>query len=482
LFPLQSDELHVEPVAMPFREGEVVAGKYEVLKLLGSGGMGYVVAARHLELDEKVALKFLRPECLTNRELVARFAREARAAVKIKSEYVARVFDVGTMPRDGAPFIVMEHLEGKDLCDIVGEQGPLPIKNTAEHIMQACEALASAHAIGIVHRDIKPENLFLTKRSHAVDIIKVLDFGISKVALTGSAADDRTSLVKTSAPVGSPLYMSPEQLRGSDDVDTRTDIWSLGCVLFELLTGHLPFEAPSITMVTAAILEQAPPKVRSLRADVPAALEAVVSRCLEKDPNRRFQDVGELAAALYPFAPRRARLSAESCRQILRGAGLSQATAEIASQPPPSGRNPNTTMTLPSTAKVPSRAKLHAGPLAEFLASPLRRNVAVAAAGALLVAGALALRPSPPAVPATPRTEAKPESTSESPSIPTAIPAVTASAASPAVPAIEAPPSPIPSSTGSSSKSKAEPPRAKPGSPSPAQSAGTPTQDLDVGF
>jgi serine/threonine-protein kinase len=478
---LQSDELHVEPLSMPFREGEILAGKYEVIQLLGSGGMGYVVAARHLELDEKVALKFLRPECLTNRELVARFAREARASVKIKSEYVARVFDVGTMPHDGAPFIVMEHLDGKDLCDLVCEQGPLPIRSTAEYVMQACEALASAHAIGIVHRDIKPENLFLTKRSHGVDIIKVLDFGISKLSMAGSAIDNRLPLVKTTALVGSPMYMSPEQLRGSDDVDTRTDIWSLGCVLFELLTAHLPFEAPSITMATAAILEQAPPKVRTYRADVPAELEAVVSRCLEKDPNRRFQDVGDLAAALYPFAPRRARLSAERCRQILRGAGLSQATAEIASEPPPSPRTPNTTMTLPWAMKLPPEAKVHAGRLAELLASPLRRNVAVAVAGASLVAGALALRPSPPAVPATPRIDTSLESIAESPSISPA-PRVSASPAAPVAPATDAPPAPNASNSGSSSKSKTEPPRAKPSSPSPAHSAGPPAQDLDVGF
>src|SRR5258705_4057024 len=209
-------QLEVEPMSMPFREGEIIARKYEVIQLLGCGGMGFVVAARHLELDEKVALKFLRPECLANRDLVARFAREARASVKIKNEHVARVFDVG-MLRDGAPFIVMEHLEGKDLCSMLAEERPLPIRSTAEYIMQACEALASAHAIGIVHRDIKPENLFLARRAHNVGLIKVLDFGISKVALTGCAIDNRLPLVKTSALVGSPMYMSPEQLRLSDE-------------------------------------------------------------------------------------------------------------------------------------------------------------------------------------------------------------------------------------------------------------------------
>src|SRR5262245_62059516 len=152
------DQIEIEDASMPVREGDVIAGKYEVLQLLGSGGMAFVVAARHVDLDEKVALKFLRPECLANRDLVTRFAREARASVKIKSEHVARVFDVGTT-REGGPFMVMEYLEGKDLCAMIDERGPLSIKSAAEYIMQACEALASAHAIGIVHRDVKPENL-----------------------------------------------------------------------------------------------------------------------------------------------------------------------------------------------------------------------------------------------------------------------------------------------------------------------------------
>src|SRR5262245_13328350 len=323
-------------MAMPFHADEVIAGKYEVIKLIGTGGMDFVVVANHVELDEKVALKFLRTDCLANQDLVGRFSREARASVKIKSEYVARVFDVGSLP-NGAPFIVMEYLEGKDLYEVVHENGPLPIKTAVEYMMEACEALAVAHAAGIVHRDIKPENLFLTKRATGIDIIKVLDFGISKVALTGSVFESTLPLVKTMMPMGSPVYMSPEQIRASNDIDPRTDIWSLGCVLFELLTGHAPFEAPSITLLTATILEQAAPLLRAQCPEAPAELEAVVGRCLEKDPNRRFQDVGELAVALYRFAPRRARLSAERCVHVLRSAGLSQATLELSSVRPPAG-------------------------------------------------------------------------------------------------------------------------------------------------
>src|SRR5687767_4861093 len=174
------------PAPSPLQPRKVIAGKYEIIEAIGDGGMGFVLAARHLELGEMVALKFLRPEALKNPEIVARFSREARAAARIKSEYVARVFDVGSLP-DGSPFIVMEYLEGEDLCTVVEKRGALPYKLAVEYVMQTCEALAAAHSLGIIHRDIKPENLFLARRPQGMDIVKVLDFGVSKVALTGSA-------------------------------------------------------------------------------------------------------------------------------------------------------------------------------------------------------------------------------------------------------------------------------------------------------
>src|SRR5262245_16123903 len=189
-----------KPIELPFAPGEIIGGKYEVGDLIGAGGMGFVVAAKHVDLGESVALKFLRREALAHEELVMRFATEARAAVRIKSEYVARVFDVGSLP-DGVPFIVMEHLSGKDLCQFLHEQGQLPVRLAVEYVMQVCEALASAHSVGIVHRDIKPENLFLTDRAQGMNIVKVLDFGISKVALTGSAFDHQP-LARTMMPMG----------------------------------------------------------------------------------------------------------------------------------------------------------------------------------------------------------------------------------------------------------------------------------------
>jgi eukaryotic-like serine/threonine-protein kinase len=479
-----------EQPSMPFRAGDVISGKYEIVQLLGTGGMGYVVAANHVELGEKVALKFLRSDCLANEELVGRFAREARASVKIKSEYVARVFDVGNLP-DGAPFIVMEHLDGKDLYDVVHDQGPLPITLAVEYMMQACEALATAHAAGVVHRDIKPENLFLTRRAQGMDIIKVLDFGISKVALTGSAFESNVPLVKTMMPMGSPVYMSPEQIRASTDIDARTDIWSLGCVLFELLTGSAPFEAQSLTLLTATILEQPAPFLRSKCPEAPAELEALVARCLEKDPSRRFQDVGELAIALYPFAPRRARLSAERCCYVLRQAGLSQATLELSSIHPPSMVGINVGVVMPSAKPNGSTTGPSAISIDEFSTRvrSSRSSKAIAALlGVLVLLGAYAvLRPrsAPETVIAvgTPPVVANelPQRTN-APTVPAAV-AVESLPVAP--PTHSASPISIGSSNGSAQRSRsrdAQPSKSKATTSSTAKPASTTNREIDVGF
>jgi serine/threonine-protein kinase len=322
--------LSQEPLQIPFAVGDLIADKYEVVGLLGTGGMGYVISARHTELGEMVALKFLRPEALVHAELVERFAREARAAAKIRSEHVANVFDVGTLA-DGTPFIVMEYLAGKDLADYLHQEGALPISVAVEYVMQACEALAAAHAHGIVHRDIKPENLFLTQQAQGMHTIKVLDFGISKIALPRGKRD----LVRTQMALGSPVYMSPEQIRRSDQVDARSDIWAVGCVLFELLTGVTAFDEPSLLELSAAILEREPVPLQTLRPDASEELELVVLKCLSKNADDRFQNVAELAAALYPFGPRRARISAERCYHMLKNAGMVSGEMALASAFPP---------------------------------------------------------------------------------------------------------------------------------------------------
>jgi serine/threonine-protein kinase len=304
------------------RPGDILAGKYRIDRILGAGGMGVVVAAHHIRLDDRVAIKFLLPEMLMSGEAVARFEREARAAVKIKSEHVARVSDVGTL-ENGAPYMVMEYLEGGDLSAWLKQRGPLPIDQATEFVLQACEAIAEAHALGIVHRDLKPANLFVIRRPDGALSVKVLDFGISKIRASGSSSVPDVSITKTSAMIGSPLYMSPEQMQSSKDVDPRGDIWSLGIILYELLVGESPFHAESMPELVAKILSTQPPSLLARRPDAPPALEPVIFRCLEKDARRRYESVGQLAAALVAFAPARGRLSLERISGVMRSAGLS---------------------------------------------------------------------------------------------------------------------------------------------------------------
>jgi serine/threonine-protein kinase len=278
--------------------GQVIADKYRVERVLGEGGMGFVVAAHHLKLDQRVALKFLKPEALKHPHVVQRFAREARAAAKIRGEHVARVIDVGDLP-SGSPYIVMEYLDGEDLARRLHERGPLPIAETVGYMLQACEALAEAHAAGIVHRDLKPPNLFLA-RSAGRATVKVLDFGISKT-LEEDAVTGR-NLTSTSMVMGTPHYMSPEQLRSSRDVDARSDIWALGVVLFELLAGEPPFDGENTTAIITAIVLDEPRQLLQLRPDTPPELASVVHRCLAKRRDERYASVLELARALAPFA------------------------------------------------------------------------------------------------------------------------------------------------------------------------------------
>jgi serine/threonine-protein kinase len=292
----------------------VLAEKYRVERVLGTGGVGMVVAAHHIQLDQKVAIKFLLPEALTNPEAVARFLREARTAVRIQSEHVARVSDVGQLPA-GAPYMVMEYLEGGDLADWLSHRGPLPIDQAIDFVLQASVAVADAHALGIIHRDLKPANLFCVRRSDGQLTIKVLDFGISKAVDPFGTAD--AGLTKTSTVMGTPLYMSPEQMRSTRSVDARTDIWALGVILFELIAGKPPFEGATVMELAINVSNDVPPSLQSFRS-VPAELEAVILKCLEKDLSRRYSSVRELAEALLPFAPPRARASVERISGILQ--------------------------------------------------------------------------------------------------------------------------------------------------------------------
>lgn len=303
----------------PVNPGDLLAGKYQVERVLGVGGMGVVVVATHLQLEERVAIKFLLPDALQNAEAVARFAREARAACKIRSEHVARVVDVSTL-ETGAPYMVMEYLEGHDLQKELELRGALSVEDATDFVLQACEALAEAHTGGIVHRDLKPANLFLTHRADGSPCVKVLDFGISKVGgKSGSASD--ASMTKTTAMMGSPLYMSPEQLKSTKDVDQRADVWAMGIILSELLTGKPVFQGETMPQLCAAILTEPPIPLTHMRPDAPRGLEQTVAKCLEKDPQARFQNVGELALALAEFAPQRSMVSVERITRVIQGAG-----------------------------------------------------------------------------------------------------------------------------------------------------------------
>jgi eukaryotic-like serine/threonine-protein kinase len=322
------------------REGEILAGKYRVETILGVGGMGVVVAARHLQLQTKVAIKFLRPEMLASEEAVARFAREARAAVRIMSEHVARVLDVGAL-ENGAPYIVMEFLEGGDLAAWLRQRGPLPVEQAVDFVLQACEAIAEAHALGIVHRDLKPANLFCIRGTDGLLSIKVLDFGISKVSDGDSAST--ASVTQTSTILGSPLYMSPEQMQVTRDVDVRTDIWALGVILYELLTQRAPFVGETFADICIRIASRPPTPLHELRPDVPDGLGAVILRCLEKDRAARYANVAEMARALVRFGPERGRVSYDRITRVIQAAGLSTGvvaqppSADLAGQPSPGG-------------------------------------------------------------------------------------------------------------------------------------------------
>jgi serine/threonine-protein kinase len=280
--------------------GTVLAGKYRVERVLGQGGMGVVVAAWHTVLEERVALKFLRADAVHEADVLARFLQEARASVRLKSQHVARVLDVGTL-ESGSPFIVMEYLEGRDLAAVLAAHpGGLPVPEAVDFVLQAVDAIAEAHAIGIVHRDLKLSNLFAVPQAEGQALVKVLDFGISKVSfdLEQRAA---ANLTRSRDVVGSPVYMSPEQFRSAKKVDHRTDQWSLGVILYELLVGAPPFDGETMGELFVAILESASPPMGGRRPDVAPELEAIVARCLRKSRDERFADIGELAEALAPY-------------------------------------------------------------------------------------------------------------------------------------------------------------------------------------
>lgn len=332
--------------------GLIVGAKYRLAGLLGQGAIACVYEATHIELGGQVALKFLKPQCAREPEIVARFEQEAKAVARLRGPHIAAVMDIGK--HDDIPFIAMEYLSGKDLRALIVERGPMPIADVADILIQACAALAEAHAQGIVHRDIKPDNLFMVDPEQSWKSIKVLDFGISKLA---EHASDPGSRVKTAANqmVGSPHYMSPEQVKSSRDVDGRTDLWSLGVVAYELWSGgERPFVGENLAMLVMSILCN-PPRSPSVHRPNDATFLNIIHRCLSKSIDERFQSAADLAFALLPFAPERAVQSVERARFLTPGATF--AVTEVI-------RQRDESAAIAETARAESvRARLRAGRL-----------------------------------------------------------------------------------------------------------------------
>jgi serine/threonine protein kinase len=312
--------------------GTVLGGKYRLEALVAEGGSSHIFLARDAGLDEDVAVKLLMSEFRNEKDVLARFLREAKTIRRIQSDHCVKVLDVGLDDEHG-PFMVMEYLEGKNLREILRAETKLIPGRACELILQVCDALAAAHAIDCVHRDIKPGNVVVLNRGD-LELVRVLDFGISKHALSGSVLNHDLSLVDTASLMGTPMYMSPEQMRSNAETDCRADIWSVGAMLHEMLTGSPPFEAESINQVCSMVLEAPAPAVHELDPSLPVELGRVVQKCLSKQASERYQNVGELAVALLPFSPRRARASAARIVSILTAAGVSVDRSAISDYPP----------------------------------------------------------------------------------------------------------------------------------------------------
>ena len=280
------------------RAGKILGGKYRLVRLLGAGGMGEVYEAQHELIGRRFAIKFLHPQLASNSEVVARFQREAQAAGGLENENIAAVVDAGTSD-DGAPYLVMEYLDGEDLAHLLMRGGALPLSRAVFIMIQACRGLAAAHGRGIVHRDLKPENLYICRRNDASDLVKVLDFGIAKLH-TGRS----TSLTQTGTTMGTPYYMSLEQARGAKDVDHRTDIYALGVILYEMLSGAKPHPGESYNAILYHVLTQEPAPLDSMRPDLPPGVSAIVQKAMAREPGDRYASVAEFMEALIPFSDR----------------------------------------------------------------------------------------------------------------------------------------------------------------------------------
>lgn len=309
------------------RVGDVVAEKYRIEAVIGRGGMSVVYLATHLQLEQRVALKVLSAAALLLPEYIVRLEREARAVSHIRSEHVARVHDIGMLAGANVPYLVMEHLTGDDLATILGHHEQLPVDYVAMCVLQACEALAEAHALGIIHRDLKPANLFVTENVDGSPCLKVLDFGISRM----TRAPGLSPLTDPGTVLGTPSYMAPEQMEASAHVDGRSDIWALGAIVYELLVGQPPYSGSSLPQIFVKIMRSRTPRPSALRT-LPALVDKIVMRCLAIEPDKRYQTVAELAAAIAVLGPAGSHAQAERIARITER--CSPRTPAAASAPP----------------------------------------------------------------------------------------------------------------------------------------------------
>jgi eukaryotic-like serine/threonine-protein kinase len=334
------------------RVGQIVGDRYRIDALLGAGGMGMVVAATHVELGQRVAIKFLLD---VHEQTVARFQREGRLLVRLKSPHVARVIDVDVL-EDDTPYIVMEHLEGQDLADLTGAVGRLPYAEVVDYVLQACDAIAEAHALGIVHRDLKPANVFLSQDRRGTRTVKVLDFGISKLVQTDQAPTS-SDLTSEGVAIGSAGYMAPEQISNARDVDARADIYSLGALMYALMAGAPPHDGDSPFAILAAMMTTPLTPLCSLVPDAPPGLGAAVERCLAQDPEARWPTVAHFAQALAPFATPRGHLYIKQISATL-GVALPEAieSLDTVALPPPNAGAQHRSVPPAAPARAPNDA------------------------------------------------------------------------------------------------------------------------------
>jgi serine/threonine protein kinase len=283
--------------------GRCIAGKYVVRSILGQGGMGTVYEAEHTTIGRLVALKVLHPNRARRKDAIRRFHREARAAAAIGHPNICEVYDLGSL-EDGSPYLVMEKLVGETLADRIAVEGGLPFENVIDVLAQVLSALSAAHAKRIVHRDVKPENIFLAARPGSPPLVKLLDFGVSKVMAAGNGPAEELELTRTGMVMGTPYYMSPEQARGDRDLDTRVDIYACGVILYEVLTGRRPFIAANYNALLLQILSSVPRPARDFRPALPSGFDSVIDKAMARDREQRFRVAAEFEFALRALRDR----------------------------------------------------------------------------------------------------------------------------------------------------------------------------------